>query len=136
MSRKMNWDKLLANYLESHRNTPFAWGTHDCCMFAANAVLSICDIDYAADFRGHYSTEIGSKRALIRYGQRDIKSTLNRILGESVSPLNARRGDVCLVDLIPHGHTVAVFYNGLWAAGETGLVNIPKSKIICAWRVA
>jgi len=36
------------------------WGTNDCALFAANAILAITGTDIASDFRGKYSDEAGA----------------------------------------------------------------------------
>ena len=49
-------DALIAE----RRLMPFARGTNDCCMFAADAVLAMTGRDLAADWRGTYSDDRGA----------------------------------------------------------------------------
>ena len=49
--------RAFDGHLRKHAHTPFAWGTHDCCIGAANAILANTGTDIADDFRGKYSTE-------------------------------------------------------------------------------
>lgn len=133
--RLHNWDRLLAEYVESCRQMPFEWGVHDCCLFPANAAKLITGIDYAAEFRGHYSTEIGAKRALLRYGQGDLASTLSHILGDPVPLLSLRRGDIALAH---DGNSPAVtlmYANQFLHAHEQGIRSVRRDYIQLGWRI-
>ena len=47
-------------YVESVRSRPFSWGTHDCLMFANNAVRSYRGKGFADDWLGIYTSEISA----------------------------------------------------------------------------
>jgi hypothetical protein len=89
-----NWPLLLSAFLRARRDVPFQWGENDCVMFAADAVRAITGVDYAAGWRGTYSTEEQAADLLKSGGGIDsiitdalgIKGTRNLLLG--------RRGDV------------------------------------------
>ena len=70
--RNKNWPEKLVTYLQENLDTPFKWGTFDCCLFAANAVHAMTGKDFAEPFRGKYTTEKGAAKALIKYGHGDI----------------------------------------------------------------
>ncbi|GAB3021767.1 DUF6950 family protein [Bowmanella dokdonensis] len=132
--RLPNWELVLANYLNECQAKPFEWGQHDCCLFAANAVLAFTGQDYAAAFRGRYSTELGAARALKRYGAGTLKQTLLRVLGEPVPLLQVSRGDVLLVT-VDGRDSAAVFYQGAWAVSLQGLIPVLMQDVQLAWRV-
>ena len=132
--RCSNWETLLAEYLDKCLNKPFVWGEHDCCLFAANVIKIITGVDFAAPFRGKYSTQLGAIRALKRYGSGDLTSTLNMIFGEPVSKLNVRRGDVALVANSGEP-AMAIVFNGLWYVGVNGLVKTTMTDALVFWRV-
>lgn len=127
-----NWESMLAKFIQSHKNTPFAWGEHDCCLFAANAVKLITGIDYADRFRGKYTTQLGSVRALKRYGKGGIKETLDEVMGEPIPRLQCSRGDVVLIML--EQPTLGIYYNGVWAPGLNGVVTFESPEVLCCWR--
>ncbi|GEA12675.1 hypothetical protein [Alteromonas sp. KUL49] len=133
--RLPNWDIELAEYIESVANAPFAWGEHDCCLFAANAAKLITGIDFAQRFRGKYSTELGAARALKRYGQGDLFNTLCDIFGEPCPILTLQRGDIALVcDGERHG--VALYYSEKFLnANIDGLKAVERSSVVACWRV-
>jgi hypothetical protein len=95
MYRKPDWEARLAAYLDPLRLRAFAWGRHDCCTFAAGAVQAMTDVDPMPEFRGRYSTAIGSARALRRFGAGDLTTTLDSKF-ERVEPSLAQRGDIVM----------------------------------------
>jgi hypothetical protein len=64
-------DRFLS-YVESVRNVPFSWGTHDCLTFSNAAVTAYRGHGYADDWLYGYTTELGAavhcKRLLRRQG--------------------------------------------------------------------
>jgi hypothetical protein len=95
MYRKPDWDARLAAYLEPLRLRPFAWGSHDCCTFAAGAVEAMTGVDPMPEFRGRYSTAIGSARALTRFGKGTLEKTLDGKF-EAIPAALAHRGDIVM----------------------------------------
>jgi hypothetical protein len=87
----------LAALIEARRHTPFAWGTHDCCLFAADAVLATTGADPAAEWRGRYDSEA---EALELLGARGLEGTVADAMAAFGAPecpvLAAQRGDVVL----------------------------------------
>jgi hypothetical protein len=64
IARRDNWPDLLSVYIEEKRSEPFAWGSNDCCLFAADWVQIATGHDIAAQWRGSYTTALGARRAL------------------------------------------------------------------------
>lgn len=127
MERKSTWEADLAEYIASVRREPFAWGTHDCCTFSAGAVEAMTGEDPMPEFRGKYSTALGSARAL------DGKS-LEEVLDEKFEevPIGfAQRGDLAwftdCVGVVAGGYA--------WFVGEEGLERVERSMWDKAWRV-
>src|SRR5687768_18469658 len=96
--RLENWPRLLIEFLADEK--PFEWGSRDCSLFAADAVLCITGADPAKSLRGKYKTEKGAARILKRRGGLEkVAANLaadNRM--EEIPPLLAQRGDVVLID--------------------------------------
>ncbi|WP_278385096.1 DUF6950 family protein [Alteromonas mediterranea] len=133
--RKKDWSEKLVSYLLDNLDTPFEWGTFDCCLFAANAVREMTGKDFAAPFRDKYTTEKGAAKALIKYGQGDIKSTLNAIFGPLKPRLKAGRGDLVLVET-DTGDALGVVASGkIWVATFDGLATIPLERALGCWSV-
>lgn len=135
--RLPDWLDNTSAYLETCRTKQFVWGEHDCCLFAAEVAKRITGIDYARDFRGHYSTERGGLRAIRKYGAGNLPDTITQYLGEPVPPLLLSRGDAALLKvdgLI--GHAIGVCWvGGLVYVGQHGLVSMPLNYAVYGWRV-
>lgn len=127
MTRKSTWENDLADFIASQFDVPFSWGTHDCALFAANAVRTITDIDPAPDFRGVYCDQKGARAALRKYGKGTLLKTYQDRFPEK-PPAFARRGD-----LIWNGFAIGVCYGefALFVGepnGKPGLVRVLKSE--------
>ena len=53
-----NWAIVLGNELQKPRK--FIWGIEDCCLFSANIVNTITNIDVAQSYRGKYNSKISN----------------------------------------------------------------------------
>lgn len=134
--RLPDWEVRLAAYLEALRLRRFAWGEHDCCTFAAGAVAAMTAVDPMAEFRGRYTTAIGSARALRRYGAGTLAATLD-IKFERISHALAQRGDI----VMSHGLLGIGWGSFLIAVGSEGdregLIRVERWRWSdpIAWRV-
>lgn len=132
---KHDWQTALAKFIQECRKRPFEWGEFDCCLFAADAVHLMTGHDYAADFRGHYTTKIGAARALKNYGAGTIEATLEQQLGPYKTGIGYKRGDVCLVET-DLGDAAGVFFGGaVWTTSEKGLTALPATEIKKYWSI-
>lgn len=127
MKRISTWEARLLDYIASVRREPFAWGTHDCCIFSAGAVEAVTGEDPMPEFRGKYNTALGSARAL------DGKS-LEEVLDEKFEEVPvgfAQRGDLAwftdCVGVVAGGYA--------WFVGEEGLERVERSMWDKTWRV-
>ncbi|KKI17501.1 DUF6950 family protein [Sphingomonas sp. Ag1] len=137
MHRYPDWDARLAAYLEPLRLRPFAWGKHDCCIFAAGAVEAMTGVDPMPEFRGRYTTAIGSARALRRFGRGDLAATLDGKF-EPVPAALAQRGDIVMSSGLL-GICWGPFLFAVGSEGDReGLVRIDRRAWVepRAWRVA
>lgn len=136
LQRRSDWEARLAAYLEPLRLRPFQWGSHDCCTFAAGAVEAMTGVDPMPDFRGRYSTAMGSARALRRIGAGDLASTMSSKF-EPVAAAFAQRGDI----IMSAGLLGVCLGSSLVAVGSQGerqgLVRFDRPGWVqpLAWRV-
>lgn len=132
--RHLDWPERLAAFIESRRRSPFAWGQHDCCLFAADEVLALTGTDLAAELRGAYRTAEEAVQVLRRVG--GCGALAARHLPEYARPLMAQRGDVVSVDLDGRETLGVVAGNGCWAApGEGGLLFRPMAEVLRVFAV-
>jgi hypothetical protein len=135
LTRPADWPERLAAFIEGRRLVPFAWGSNDCCCFAADAVQALTGVDLAAAFRGTYDTEFGAARALLDHGS--VLALATAMLGEPRElPKLAQRGDVVWYAQDDRQMLGIVVGNGEWCGpGEQGLAFNPMDDVAVVWRV-
>ncbi len=141
--RNHNWPAKLAHFIENRRQRPFKWGEHDCCLFCADAAVTICGTDPAEDYRGKYHDEASAYQLLKEVGDNTIAGVWSRYFQE-VPVAEIQRGDFALIESgqtsqYPESKVASVlsFGNQLWviAPGDEGLRTLPISRAVQAWRV-
>lgn len=70
-TRHTDWFQRLTHYLADAAAKPFVEGEHDCALFLAGGVKAMTGVDYAAPYRGRYTTTRGGLRILRWDGFRD-----------------------------------------------------------------
>lgn len=135
LNRAENWPEILLATVEDRRSKPFAWGENDCALFAADCVLAMTGEDFAAPFRGRYSTAAGSLKALKKFGGGSLESTATAALGEPISPRLAQRGDVVLFAAVDGPALAVCIGEQAAAAGPDGITWVPMDLWLKAWRV-
>lgn len=130
--RIRTWQSALHACVAERLHKPFAWGSQDCCLFAADCVFSVTGVDPAADLRGAYANEREAARVLQAHGG-VVELAIQR-LGPVVRTLQAQPGDVGLTQQEGR-HTLAVCMGAHWLApGADGLVTVMPAQVLRAWR--
>lgn len=131
--RLPDWQTRLAALCEARQATPFAWGVHDCCLWAADAVQAVTGRDLAAPWRGTYADEKAAARLLHRLG--GVGAIASAALGAPVPVSRAAVGDVVLVH--QDGRKALAVCNGsvALATGPAGLVLLGIDWALAAWKV-
>ncbi len=111
---------------------PFAWGSNDCALFAADAVLAMTGIDHAKDLRAYDSAQAAARLIDSRGG---LEAIATGAMGNQIPALMAGPGDVVMH--AEGGRPTLAICNGstLIAPGPDGIVALPMSAAITAWRV-
>lgn len=130
--RRKDWQERFAAFAEARASKPFAWGSNDCCTFAAGAVEAITGVNPMASV-SDYGNELAAAR-LIKEGD-GLHSLATSLLGEPVSPLMAGVGDVVL--LINEGREMLGVCNGTsaLAPGADGTAVLPMNAASTAWKI-
>ncbi|EHV0577306.1 hypothetical protein KZ008_001638 [Salmonella enterica] len=130
--KHQDWHNRLITVIRAAEKRPFLWGSHDCCLFAADCAQAMCGEDFAAGWRGTYDSERGAKKAILRGGG-SLEKVLARYLDEVPVKL-AQRGDIAVVENAG-ARCAGVVYSGVvWVPGENGLVSL-RVKPLSVWRV-
>lgn len=129
--RRHDWPERLAEFIEARRFEPFAWGSNDCALFAADAVNLLTGADHAVNLRG-YKTERGAMGKIKRAGG---LRAFAKALPEKPPGL-AQRGDVVLAVVDGRETFGIVSGGGYWCGpGADGLVFRPLSDAVAAFEV-
>jgi hypothetical protein len=133
-TRLPDWQPRLAALFAQRLAAPFEWGVHDCCLFAADAVLAVTGHDPAADLRGAYTCEDTAAPVLAANG--GLAALARARAGPAVPVALAQAGDIGLcLQAEPRALALAVFGGNVWhAPGPQGLVAHPAASISTAWR--
>lgn len=125
--RLPDWGLRLGAWLASISSAPFAYGSHDCALFAAGAIEAMTGVDHAADWRGRYKTQIGGFRVLRRAGFGDHIALARSLCPPIRTP---RPGDLAIIDT-PLGRALGVVQGAhIYAPAEVGWGLVPRSAAI------
>lgn len=115
----------LADYITSHLETPFGWGSNDCVLFAVGWL----EIATGCDYLGPYKPWASAKEAIRKVDGAGGLAALFDAQLECINPRMAADGDIALIDrtafLFSGPHVVSV--------GESGLVFLDRMEATCAW---
>ena len=132
-ARVEDWRVRFEQLVAERMRTPFDWGSHDCVLWAADAVLAVSGVDLAAEYRGTYGTDAEAMRLLKRKGGLEV---LGDLAGERIRPLAAGVGDVGIVSDETGREMFGVCAGAAWlVATAEGLGAISLDKARVAWRV-
>lgn len=133
MKRLNNWQSRFATLVSDRRNAPFVWGSHDCCLWAADAVQSITGRDFAKPFRGTYDSALTALQVLDEHG--GVEAIATKALGEPCEIGQLAVGDVVCV--LNTGRKSLAVWQGQFvlAVGQFRLESLPMSEVVTAWKV-
>ncbi len=135
--RYPDWPQRLHAAIDLHRRKTFRYGTHDCCLFAADLVKAMTGWDPAESMRGTYHDQLGAWRVLRNFGGEE--AMLSELLGASPTRDGTpMRGDVCLLEPIGGEAMKQVgvcIGDSVIVAAEVGVLHRSPSKVICYWRL-
>ena len=130
--RVQNWQTQFVQILQNPNYKQWQRGKFDCALFVADCCKAISGKDPAEEYRRTYDSELGAKKALLKFGS--YADALSRHF-EEIKPSEAQRGDAVTFDF-----NGALSIGVLWAGKvvtlteDQGLVLI-NAKAERAWRV-
>lgn len=133
--RVRGWEQALHAVTRRAMRRAYSWGEHDCALFAADCVAAVTGEDFAADFRGRYSTEEEAQAVLASLGCASVADLPGRFGLPECLPTEARRGDVVLIPGAAGEFLGIVDGRTAVGPGPRGLAHVPLSGALKAWRV-
>lgn len=132
MNRLTDWMLRLEALASERQRERFAFGLHDCSMWACDAVQAVTGRDPGADLRGTYATEAEAEVVIASRG--GLAQIATDRLGAEIPPGLAAAGDVGLIET-DRGPALVVCMGRVWlAAGPFGLTPVSRSAVLRAWR--
>lgn len=132
MKRLPDWQVRLEAFAKERAAMPFAWGSNDCCLFAAAGVEAQTGVVLMPDARG-YSTAREALRILEAHGGLRAFATL--ALGPEIPPKLAAVGDVVMVRM-GEAEALGICNGGVVIGpGLQGMEVAGMNAALAAWRV-
>lgn len=132
--RLPDWRERLVRYLADVSRVPFKDGVHDCALFLAGGVHAMTDVDYAAPYRGRYTTLRGGIRILRKDGFRDHLALARACLREKPVAF-ANEGDGACLETEQGPALGIVQGEQVYVLSPSGLGLVALTSIICALEV-
>ncbi len=135
VARKQNWNELISKYLYEHENDKFVWGKNDCCLFTANLLKEISNIDYAVNYRNKYRSKKEAYILLKKNGFNNIRDMLIDKFGDPINGLEARSSDIVIVSTDNKKSLGMCIGNSIVSQGNNRIVFVSIVQSIEAWRI-
>jgi len=133
-----DWDQKLFAVIDAARQRRFAYGVHDCCVFAADCVMAQTGVDPMAGIRG-YRGEDAAQEIINEFGS--LSKAARAVLGRPYRGRKgqAKRGDVVLGRILDEW-AVGVCLGQVAAfatISQKGLVFVPmaRAEVRLAWDI-
>jgi hypothetical protein len=133
MKKCQDWQLRFEAFIAQRTAKPFAWGSNDCAIFAADCVHALTGIDVALPAYRQHTTERQAARLLKRHG--GVAGIATAALGLPMPSSRAGVGDVVLTQSA--GRDMLAVCNGdtCMAPSAAGLVFIPMASTSVCWRL-
>lgn len=130
VERLSDWRSHLDAYLDEKVRVPFEYGTNDCALFAAGAVLAMTGFDPAESFRGRYHTRAQAYRTLMSRGYGKVEEIARSFFRE-IHPSRAQIGDLAVI----RSAVGVVGGSMVFVLRENGLGQVPLALATTAFEV-
>lgn len=130
--RLKEWQMRLSDFGKARGSMPFAWGSNDCCSFAAAAVEALTGRNPMASVE-RYDNALDAARMIAAGG--GIKALASTLLGEPVSTRLAGVGDVVLVVNLEREMLGICNGTNVIGPGEFGMVVLGMEAALVAWKI-
>jgi hypothetical protein len=135
MKKVVDWRKRLSDEIERHRRMPFDEAQNNCGLFIADCLIAMTGVDFAAHYRGKFTTLAEAIDLLKADGFSDLCAFAAARLTE-IHPVRATAGDIAAFETQGTGWAFGII-NGemVTVMTERGLGNMRKSQAVRAFRI-
>ena len=130
-ARRADWPERLMALMATRQSTPFAWGEHDYCQFAAAAIQAMTDHN-PLESLGYHDARLAMR---ILHAEGGLQRAVQARLGASKPVTLAMRGDIALLPLRKREALGVVIGQSAYFAAPKGLSERPISCCTVAWSV-
>lgn len=140
MTRKSNWDELLATFMLQRHHQPFKWGSNDCVTFAFDWINVCTGIDYGEGYRGTYKDKLGAAKVLAKHNVGDAETlveTFSNTFFREQPLLMTMRGDIVSGNRGEEGDVAVGVCVGAMVAfvGKHGIEHVPLMECRRSWHI-
>lgn len=137
IKRKQNWHNALNDCIKEYRNKTFSYGKSDCCLFSADVIKAITNVDVMADIRGKYTTEIeAQKKIKIAGGLEQLLVNIAKKYELSNIEINkAKRGDLIFFDYEDEQFVGICIGEKIISMSKIGVAFISMKHALIAWGI-
>lgn len=133
MSRYLDWQLRLQAFMRGRWHVPFAWGSNDCALFAADAVQAMTGEWLCVELRG-YADARGALRRLRAAG--GVRGIATHALGPEIPVAFAAVGDVVAIVDDRRREALGICNGGTaLVASHDGALAVSMRRAVAAWRV-
>lgn len=133
MRRLPDWEQHLSDLVGQRLSTPFAWGSNDCVLFAADGIAAMTGVDPAGSLRGQWAGRGEAVRVIARLG--GLAAAVDTLGMDPIGPLFAQRGDLVLHRRDGTDALALCLGNQLAGPSDSGLLFFGLENGVQAWRV-
>lgn len=133
MNRRYDWASQMFSVIDAHTDSPFGWGSNDCCLFVARVVDAMCGTKHQEELCKHYSDEASALLYIEQSG--GIDKAVETYIGKPQVDGRPARGDVVLIQ---HNNTQALgICVGCEIAVQTtdGISYVDRSALLKFWSI-
>lgn len=129
----------MIKIIEKYGNLPFQWGVNDCCLFSANVLHELNNIDYAKNLRGKYSSKEEAYNLLNEmYSTTDLIQVVSIIINKKMNDnfIEVKPGDLVGFDNKNNTYSIGINFGArsYFISEEKGLVAVPNRICKGFWK--
>lgn len=137
MARTENWEGKLHDFMQKYSHGKFRWGHRDCVVFGNEVIKLLTGIDLRQKSKHKWKSKRDVNAINTTPGRwlDLVEIALNEHFNE-INPKLAQRGDVVVIPT-QDGPGMGIIYAGkVTVLAREGLLYMPVSSAIKAWRIA